>query len=379
MDLDLSHPSIDDLRKRAKKRLPWFVWEFLDSATGDETSHFVNHAALDAVRLWPAVLEGPMEPDLSVTLMGRDYPLPFGIAPVGMSGLIWPDGERMLARLGAKEGIPYCLSTVTAKTPEQVGPHAGTQGWFQLYPPRDPEIRRDLLNRAAGAGFHTLILTVDVPVASRRERQRRARLSNPMKITPAIVAQAAIRPAWATGMLTEGIPRLATMEKYASIDSNAPSTAHIGYQLRTIPDWDYVAALKEEWPGDLVLKGILRPVDADRAVAAGVDAIWVSNHGGRQFSGAPAALDALPAIRETVGPDYPLIYCSGLRSGLDILRAIALGADFTMLGRGFHYGLAAFGAKGAAHVVHILREQLIADMGQLGVRRLADLPRHLTP
>lgn len=372
MDLDLSHPAIEDLRARARRRVPHFVWEYLDSATGDESTHRLNQSALDAVRLRPRVLEGDFTPDLSVRLMGRDYPLPFGIAPVGMSGLIWPDAERTLAQMAVREGIPYCLSTVTAKSPEDVGPHIGDQGWFQLYPPGDPEIRRDLLARAKAAGFHTLILTVDVPVASRRERQRRARLQNPMKITPRIVAQAAMCPVWSQAMLRAGIPRLVTLEKYAKIDTNLPSTAHIGYLLRTAPDWGYVAALKEEWDGPLALKGVLDPDDARRAVAEGVDALWVSNHGGRQFAGAPPSITALPGVRAAVGDDYPLIFDSGIRSGTDILRGFALGADFVMLGRAFHYGLAAFGPRGAAHVVHILRESMTADMGQLGIRTLRE-------
>ncbi|MBT8457801.1 MAG: alpha-hydroxy-acid oxidizing protein [Alphaproteobacteria bacterium] len=377
MDLAARYPALSDLKRAARRRLPRFVWEYLDSGTGDEATKARNRARLDRVGLMPSVLHGEFTPDLTTQFLGQSLPLPFGIAPVGMSGLIWPDAERLLARVSAKASIPYCLSTVSAKTPEQVAPHIGDQGWFQLYPPRDPEVRRDMLARAEGAGFHTLILTVDVPVASRRERLRKARLSNPMRMTPRIIAQAAMRPTWALNLLSEGIPHLATLEKYVTTDANLPPTAHAGYLLRTAPDWDYVAALKDEWHGKLVLKGVLDPQDATQAVAAGVDALWVSNHGGRQFSIAPPAIEALPHIRAAVGPDYPLIFDSGVRSGSDILRAIAMGADFVMLGRGFLFGLAAFGQKGAEHVVHILREQLIADMGQLGVKTLRETRERL--
>ncbi|NKB26526.1 MAG: alpha-hydroxy-acid oxidizing protein [Rhodobacteraceae bacterium] len=363
MDLDLLYPEVADLRARARRRLPHFAWEYLDSATGDEGTAHRNTAALDAVTLNTAILGGEVTPDLTTRLMGRDQALPFGIAPVGMSGLIWRDAEPILAQLAGESGIPYSLSTVATRTPEDLAPHIGNQGWFQLYPPGDGDIRRDLLKRAKDSGFHTLILTVDVPVASRRERQRRARLSNPMRITPRVLAQVAMRPAWALAMATNGIPKLATLEKYARVDANLPSTAHIGYLLRTAPDWDYLDAVRTEWDGKLVVKGVTRADDASACEQAGVDAVWVSNHAGRQFAAARASLDFLPEVRAATS--LPVIFDSGVRSGTDILRAIALGADFVMLGKAFHYGLAAFGARGAAHVVHILREQLIADMGGL--------------
>jgi L-lactate dehydrogenase (cytochrome) len=367
MDLDLLYPEVADLRRRAKRRLPHFAWEYLDSATGDEATKTRNEAALDAVTLNTAIFGGKIEPDFTTTLMGRDQTLPFGMAPVGMSGLIWRDAEFKLAALAAKTGIPYGLSTVATRTPEELAPHIGNQGWFQLYPPGDGEIRRDLLKRAKDSGFHTLILTVDVPVASRRERQRRARLSNPMRITPRVLAEVAMRPAWALAMVTNGIPKLATLEKYAKVDANLPSTAHIGYLLRTAPDWAYLDVLRSEWDGKLVVKGVTDAADARACDKAGADAVWVTNHSGRQFAAGRATLDFLPEVRAAT--TLPVIFDSGVRSGTDILRAIALGADFVMLGKAFHYGMAAFGAKGAAHVVHILREQMIADMGQMGISK----------
>lgn len=377
MDLDLLYPSIEDLKRRARRRIPHFAWEYLDSATGNETGRSRSEAALDGVRLMPHALRGKAEPDLSTTLFGRRYALPFGMAPVGMSGLLWPGAEEILARTAAKSEIPYCLSTVAAMTPEQTGPKAGGMGWFQLYPPGDPEVRDDLLARAKDAGFHTLALTVDVPVASRRERQRRAQLANPMKMTPRIVLDAARRPEWSLGILTRGIPRLQTLEPYAPVDKSMPSTAHAGYLLRTAPDITYLQDLRAAWDGPLLVKGVLNANDARIAVEAGADGIWVSSHGSRQFDGGPEPIRELPRIRAAVGKDVPVIYDSGLRSGLDILRALALGADFTMLGRAFHYGVAAFGRRGAEHVVHILREQMRADLGQLGCHNLADLAHHV--
>lgn len=377
MDIETTHPALSDLRTSARKRIPHFVWEYLDSATGDEATQQRNRTELDKILLKPGILHGEYDPDLSATLMGRSYPLPFGISPVGMSGLIWPNAECTLAALAAKTGIPYGLSTVASQTPETVGPHVGDQGWFQLYPPRDPVIRTDILNRARTAGFHTLVLTVDVPVASRRERQVRSGLTNPPRLTPRLLAQVARCPAWAIGTLKHGMPRLRLMESYQKSDAALSSTQHIGYLLRTSPDWEYLRELRAEWKGKLVVKGVLNPEDAQRLQNEGVDAVWVSNHAGRQFAGAPAAITALPLIRTAVGPDYPLIFDSGITGGLDILRAIALGADFVMLARAFHYGLGAFGARGAQHVIDILQDDLKSNMGQIGARRLTDVRQAL--
>jgi L-lactate dehydrogenase (cytochrome) len=372
MNAHAKYPAISDLKTRARGRIPHFVWEYLDSATGVEATQRRNRTALDQVLLDPSILHGEFAPDLSTTLLGRDHPLPIGIAPLGMSGLIWPGAEQMLARMAAREAIPYTLSTVASQLPEDVGPHAGDQGWFQLYPPRDPVIRDDILNRAKGAGFHTLVLTVDVPVASRRERQTRGGLTQPPKLTPRLALQAARCPAWLLGIRQTGMPRLRLMESYSQVKGSLPSNQHIGYLLRTSPDWDYFKALRDAWDGPLVVKGVGRADDAARLTDEGADAIWVSTHAGRQFDGGPASIETLPAIRAAT--PLPVIFDSGIEGGLDVLRALALGADFVMLGRAFHYGLAAMGEPGAAHVLDILRQDMISNMGQLGARSLKDLP-----
>lgn len=371
MDLHQHYPALSDLKVRARARVPRFVWDYLDSATGTEATQRRNRTALDAVLMRPAILRGEIAPDPGTRLFGQHMALPFGMAPVGMSGLIWPDAECLLAAAAARAGLPYCLSTVASRTPEDLAPHLGRHAWFQIYPPRDPAIRADMLARVRRAGFGVLVLTVDVPAPSRRERQSRSGLTQPPRLTPRLLAQVLGRPAWAAGTLRHGMPRMRLMESYSDNRSALPSTAHIGYLLRTAPDWDYLRALRQEWAGPLVVKGVLNADDAGRLQAEGVDAIWVSNHAGRQFDAAPATIDALPAIRAAT--DLPVIFEGGVEGGLDILRALALGADFVMLGRAWHYALAAIGARGPDHLTAILDSDIRANMAQIGARSLADL------
>lgn len=377
MDPHARYPALADLRARAQKRLPRFVWEFLDSATGDEAAKHRTRAKLDEMLFDPSILHGEFTPDLSAPMMGHTYPLPIGIAPVGMSGLVWPDAEQLLARAAAQAGVPYCLSTVASRTPEDVQPVLGDHGWFQLYPPRDEEIRKHKLGRVWDAGFRTLVLTVDVPVASRRERQVRSGLTSPPRMTPRLLAQVATRPAWALGTLRHGMPRMRLIDSYADKMTGLSSTAHAGYLLRTSPDWDYLKWLRDHWKGQLVVKGVLRASDAAPLEQAGVDAIWISNHIGRQFAAAPAPIEVLADIRAAT--TLPLIVDSGVESALDILRVFALGGDFVMLGRGFHYALAALGAAGPAHLLDILKQDLETNMGQMGLHKLPDAPTCLRP
>lgn len=371
MDLHSRFMTVADLRRAARARVPRFAWAYLDTATGTEATARRNRAALDQVLFTPSILDGEVAPDLSVPLFGETHPLPFGVAPVGQSGLLWPGAERILARAATQAGLPYTLSTVANATPEEVGPETGGKGWFQLYPPRDPDMRRDMLARAKASGFHVLVVTVDVPVASRRERQVKGGLVQPPRITPRIALQCARRPAWSLARLRAGMPRMKTLDRYSQDMASRDPTAHIGYLLRTAPDWDYLRWLREAWEGPLVVKGVLKAEDAERLEREGVDAVWVSNHGGRQFDGARGAVSYLPAVRAATR--LPVIFDSGIEGGLDILRAIALGADFVMLGRAWHYAVCALGAPGPAHLAEILRRDLVANIGQLGVSRPADL------
>lgn len=377
MELDLSHPSIEDLRRKAQKRIPRFAFEYLDSATGRELGAKVNRDALDAIGFLPSVLCGRTKANLQAKLLGKPYDLPFGIAPVGMSGLMWAGAERMLAQAAVAHNIPFSLSSVAVASPEDVALHIGQNGWFQHYPVKSADLRRKMLPRIKAAGFHTLIITVDVPEESRRERQRRANLTVPPKADLRTLTEMAVRPAWCLAQLREGVmPRMRFFDDYVP-QRGRESFTHAGALIRGIPDWQYLEELRAEWDGHLIVKGVLRPEDAKRMVEIGADCIWVSNHGGRQFEAGPAVIDQLPKIRAAVGKNVPLIYDSGVAWGLDVMRALAKGADFVMVGRAFQYAVAAFGRKGIDHLVHILKADITANMSQLGLENLDQLPSYL--
>ncbi|MCK0167741.1 alpha-hydroxy-acid oxidizing protein [Jannaschia sp. S6380] len=379
MDLDVTHPALSDLRARARRRMPHFAFEYLDSGTGRELGLSQNRAALDAVRFKPAILGGEIEPNLSCTTLGHSHPVPFGIAPVGLAGVLWPDAERLMAEAACRLRMPYGQSTVAAAGPEETGPIVGDLGWFQHYPVNDPEIRRDMLARIKASGWRVLVVTVDVPGESRRERQRRAHVSMPPVMTPGVLASIAASPAWALGMARKGVPRMVFPGSYTDAVSGADHFTHAGRVIRCFPDRAYIEALRAEWDGPLVVKGVQDPDDVDPLLDMGVDAIWVSNHSGRQFEGGPAALDALPPVVDAVAGRVPVYYCSGVEGGLDIMRALALGAEFVFLGKAWYFALAAFGARGIDHLHHVLTADMVANMTQIGAGAIADLPGRLIP
>lgn len=373
---EAKYPALSYLISRARRRVPFFAWEYLASGTGAERLVGENRAALDRVLLPPKVAQGRYQPDTSTSLFGQHYSVPFGAAPVGMSGLIWPGAELLLARAARENGFPYTLSMVANETPEAVAEAGGENAWFQLYPLKEPEIEDDLLARAAAAGIRTLVVTLDVPVGSRRERQLAAGLTVPPKVTPLTLWRVAQRPVWALKTLQHGQPRFRTLENYFPASAMADSAKMVGTIVDGRPDWSTVTRLRQQWRGNLVVKGLLNPEDAEKAIDCGADGLVVSNHGGRQFDAARASIDALPEVAEKVAGQVPVLFDSGALWGLDILRALSRGADFCLLGRGFLYAVAALGEKGGDHAYSVLKQDLENNMIQMGARTLGDVKRH---
>lgn len=372
------YPSISDLETRARKRMPFFAWEYLASGTGADMAVRRNADALSKITLTPQLLKGQFEPAIATQLLGVTYAAPIGIAPIGLTGLIWPGADDALARTAAERRIPYTMSTVSTTSPEIAGPASDGMGWFQLYPPREKDMRDSLIRRAQDAGFTTLVVTADVPARSRRERQVKARIRVPPKIGPKMIMQSAMNPAWSMALLRHGMPRFRTLEQYVDKATMRKIAGFVGASLGGTLSYEYLAEVRDLWRGPLVVKGILDPEDAERCLAHGADAVQVSNHGGRQLDGAIAAIDALPAVLERVAHRVPVLFDSGVRSGLDVARALAMGADFVFCGRAFLFGVAALGARGADHAYEVLRDELTNVMSQTGCRDLGDLPRRLS-
>ena len=355
--------------------MPPVAWAYLDSGTGSEALLDRNQSAFEQITFVPRFCLGELEAHLSTTLFGRQYDVPIGIAPVGLTGLMWPRAEQYLAATAKRRRIPFCLSTVATETPETIGPLVGDMGWFQLYPPKNKGMRDDLLKRAADNGFHTLVVTADVPMASRRERSKRAGLTMPPRLSARMLWEGVTHPLWSIQTLTRGLPRLRTVEHYAANKDLKFVSGFVGNRLGGTLDWTYCRELKANWDGPVVLKGVLHPDDAKEAIDIGLDGVYVSNHGGRQFNGAPAAIGALPAVAAAVNQQVPVIFDSGIRNGLDIMRALSLGADFVMAGRPFICGVAALGKYGGDHTAEILSDDLQNNMVQLGIERPAELKR----
>jgi L-lactate dehydrogenase (cytochrome) len=371
MGIGNKYPALSYLAKRAEQRIPFFAWEYLSSGTGAERLISRNRTALDKILLLPEIATGRFTPETKTSLFGKDYTVPFGAGPVGMSGLIWPGAEIALARTARDKGFPYTLSMVANETIEAVAEAGGKNVWFQLYPLKQHEIEDDLLTRARAAGIETLVVTLDVPVGSRRERQLAAGLSVPPKMTPLMLWRVAKRPEWAIATMRRGQPRFRMLETYFDAADMRDSAHMVGSIVDGRPDWNSVKRIRDFWKGNLLVKGIVSPDAAEAALDAGADGIVVSNHGGRQFDAAPASIDVLPKVAERVAGRVPVLFDSGVVWGLDILRAVSRGADFCLLGRGFLYAVAALGAGGGEHAYSILRKDLENNMIQMGARSLS--------
>lgn len=364
--------SIDDLRLLARKRLPRFAFDFIDGGAEDELNLRKNRAAMDAVELVPRYLCNVAERSLSTTLFDRQYATPFAIAPVGFMNTAWPGADLMLARLAAARQFPHVISTASSTGLEEIAEAADGYAWFQLYYPCNHNVYGGLIERATAAGIDVMMVTVDVSSPGKRDRDIHNRLSVPFRLTPRVLAALALHPRWSLESLRAGAPDLANILRY--VDDGSRSLAQMQAELISAElDWPTLKRIRDDWPGQLLVKGILHPDDARRAVAIGCDGIVVSNHGGRQVSFGPASISMLPDIVTAVGPSVPVLLDSGVRRGADALRAGALGASMVLAGRAYAYGAAA-AAEAGVHKAHdILTTELDRAVAQLGCRRFSDV------
>lgn len=369
--LMLRYPRISDLIPRARRRMPRFAWGYLQHAQSRHTLFHDNCAVFDQIRLGQTLLNDMGAPESRCEVFGRSYDVPFGIAPVGLTSMMWPEGERHFAEVARNNALPMVLSTVANETLETIAPLANGNLWFQLYATEAREPRLDLVKRAKAAGIETLVLTVDVPITSRREFASISGLPPRGRLTPRMIAQSALCPDWSLRTLKRGRPDFLNFRPYlpehASFEDVGDFAArNLGRRVMR----SEIEEIRALWPGKLVFKGILSEADARAALALGADALWISNHGARQNDAVLPSLTALRLLRPLF-PDTPLFLDSGVRSGIDVLRAMRLGADFVFLGRPWFYGLASLGPRGAQHVADILSAELTHAMQQLGVADLS--------
>jgi L-lactate dehydrogenase (cytochrome) len=369
-------PTIEYLRRHARGHIPHFSFEYGDGGAGADKGIARNWAALDAVELVPRYGVMPALPPVTVDLFGRRYAAPLGIAPMGGPAMIWPGADRYMAEAAQRAGVPYVLGTVGGLAIEEAAKVAPDVLWFQLYrlARNDHAVGFDVVKRADAAGVHVLVMTMDVPVRTTRPREVVVGLGG-SKFSPDLrmIFEMLRRPSWLMALQKNGHPRFANLKPYAG--ANASLNEVIAFSRNEMGGaftWDEIARFRDRWKRPLVLKGILHPADAERAVSLGIDGIWVSNHGGRQIEALPASIDVLPAIAAQVGNRATVLMDSGVRSGTDVVRALALGAHAAFAGKAFLWGLGALGAHGPQHVIDLLIDETRAALGQIGAHMPAE-------
>ena len=354
--------STEDARRLAKRRLPWMVFDYIDGAAGAESGSDRTRRALDAITLRTRVLKDVSNRSLETSVFGTTAARPFGIAPMGMCNLSAPGADLMLARLAARHSVPLGVSTVASTAMERLIDEAEGNAWFQLYFSGDGAGTFKLVERARTAGYKTLVLTVDVPEVGRRPRELRHGFTMPFRIGPRQFFDFAMHPRWSVATLIKGRPQMANFQ--------APGYDFDRTESRAKATWDTLERLRDIWPGNLVIKGVLDPEDALELKNRGVDAIQVSSHGARQLESAPTPIHALADIRRALGDSFPLFYDSGLRCGEDVLKARALGADFVFFGRVLQFAIAAAGEAGLARLWDVFSQELSIAMAQTGTCQL---------
>ncbi|HRK57373.1 MAG TPA: alpha-hydroxy acid oxidase [Burkholderiaceae bacterium] len=367
---------IEDLRRLAKKRVPNMFYDYADSGSWTESTYRANEADFARILLRQRVAVNIEGRSLATTLVGQAASMPVALAPVGLAGMQCADGEILAARAAEKFGVPFTLSTMSICSIEDVAEHTSAPFWFQLYVMRDRDFSARLIDRAKAAGCSALMLTLDLQIIGQRHKDLRNGLSAPPKLTVRNLLDMACKPRWSLGMLRtrrHGFGNIVGHVK--GVENMASLSAWTQQQFDPRLSWRDVAWIKERWGGKLILKGIMDPEDARLAMQAGADAIVVSNHGGRQLDGAPSSIQALPAIVDAVDRQTEVWLDGGIRSGQDVLKACALGARGTLIGRAFLYGLGAMGEAGVTRCLEVMRNELDLTMAFCGKRRIEQVDR----
>ena len=378
MDFDTRYPSVESLRDKARRRMPRFAFEYLDGGCNEDVNLHRNTSELREVRLEPRYIRGFGGADTSCELFGHRYDAPFGIAPVGLQGLMWPNAPEILARAAHKHNIPFILSTVTTMAIERAAELTEGKAWFQLYNPVEERIRKDVIKRASTAGCPVLVVLCDVPTFGYRPRDIRNGLAMPPKMSLANILQILGKPNWALQTLRYGQPTFETIKPYTPGGLNLKQLGlFMNQTFSGLLDPEKIKPIRDQWKGKLVLKGVASEWDAEQALQLGFDGIIVSNHGGRQLDAGEATIKPLQRLAKAYGDKFTVMVDSGLRGGPDVARAMASGAAFTFMGRTFMYGMGALGARGGDHTISMLKTQFRQNMEQLCCERVADLPGHL--
>jgi L-lactate dehydrogenase (cytochrome) len=375
---DRRYPSAEDLRDKARKRIPKFAFDYLDGGCNEEVNLNRNTREIREVQLQPDYLSKYTRADLSTTLFGHTYSTPFGISPIGLQGLIWPGASRILAKAAFEHNLPFILSTVATSPIEEICEITEGRAWFQFYHPVSNEVRDDLIDRAEAAGAEVLVLLCDVPTFGYRPKEIRSGLSMPPRMTLNNIFQMLARPHWTLATLKEGRPGFANLKPYMPEKLNLRKLGEfMDHTFDKRLNEDKIGPIRDRWKGKLILKGVASSADMKKAIKLGMDGVIISNHGGRQLDAGEATISTLKRLAWLYGDQMVIMMDGGLRSGPDIARAMATGAAFTFMGRPFMYGVAALGKQGGAHTISMLKTQLQQVLEQLGCRAPRELYRHL--